>query len=255
MLRAIAEKLGRRRVFKRRLPSEFGGTPLYVSPDAQLKHLRLGLDAFDADLLRIASEETEPNSTIWDIGANVGVFAFAAASRALPGGYVLAVEPDGWLASIIRKSASLPENSRFAVQVLAAAVSDKVGTSTLLIAERGRASNALQGVGRDQMGGVRDRVAVPTVTLDHLLNSYPMPNFLKIDVEGAEYQVLQGATRMLSDVRPKIYVEVGSELSDLMTARLREHHYALLDPLSPKGRRTSMAKCAFNTLAVPQELL
>jgi FkbM family methyltransferase len=255
MLRRIAERLGRKKVFKRRLPSEFGATPLYISPDAQLKYLRFGRDAFDADLLRVASEEIEPNSTIWDIGANVGVFAFAAASRALPGGYVLAVEPDDWLASIIRKSASLPENGRLAVQVLAAAVSDKVGTSTLLIAERGRASNALQGIGRDQMGGVRDRVAVPTVTLDHLLNRYPIPDFLKIDVEGAEYQVLQGANRLLSLVRPKIYVEVGSELSDSVTAQLREHDYALLDPLSPQGRRTSMVKCAFNTLAVPKESL
>src|SRR5512134_1826498 len=156
MLRKIAERLGRKRVFKRSLPSEFGGTPLYISPDAQLKYLRVGRGAFDADLLRVASEEIVPNSTTWDIGANVGVFAFAAASRALPEGYVLAVEPDDWLANIICKSASLPENSRLAVHVLAAAVSDKVGTSTLLIAHRGRASNALQGVGRDQMGGVRD---------------------------------------------------------------------------------------------------
>ena len=255
MLRRIAERLGRKRVLKRRLPREFGGTPLYISPDAQLKYLRFGRGAFDADLLRLASEEIEPNSTIWDIGANVGVFAFAAASRALPGGYVLAVEPDDWLVNILRRSAALPENSRLAVQVLAAAISDKVGTRTLLIAERGRASNALQGVGRNQMGGVRDRVAVRTFTLDHLLDSYPMPHLLKIDVEGAEYQVLQGASRMLSDVRPKIYVEVGSDLSDSVTAKLREHDYALLDPMSPKNRRTSMVKCAFNTLAVPQESL
>jgi FkbM family methyltransferase len=255
MLRRIAERLGRKRVFRRRLPSEFGGTPLYVSPDAQLKYLRFGRGAFDADLLRVASEEIEPKSTIWDIGANVGVFAFAAASRALPGGYVLAIEPDDWLANIIRRSAALPENSRLAVQVLAAAISDKVGTKTLLIAQRGRASNALQGVGRNQMGGVRDRVTVQTCTLDHLLESYPMPDFLKVDVEGAEYQVLQGANRMLSEVRPKIYVEVGSELSDSVTAKLREYDYALLDPLSPRSQRTSMVKCAFNTLAVPEELL
>jgi hypothetical protein len=110
-------------------------------------------------------------------------------------------------------------------------------------------------VSGNQMGGVRDRVPVRTVTLDRLLDDYPTPDFLKIDVEGAEYQVLQGADRMLSDVRPKIYVEVGSELSDLVTARLSAHDYALLDPLSPKGRRTSMEKCAFNTLAVPRESL
>ena len=255
MLRRIAERLGRKRVLKRRLPREFGGTPLYISPDAQLKYLRFGRVAFDADLLRVATEEIEPNSTIWDIGANVGVFAFAAASRALPGGYVLAVEPDDWLVNILRRSAALPENSRLAVNVLAAAISNEVGTQTLLIAERGRASNALQGVGRNQMGGVRDRVPVRTFTLDHLLDSYPMPDLLKIDVEGAEFQVLQGASRMLSDVRPKIYVEVGSDLSDSVTAKLREHDYALLDPMSPKNRRTSMVKCAFNTLAVPQESL
>ena len=255
MFRKIAERLGRGRTLKRRLPGDFGKTPLYVSPDAQLKYLRLGHDAFDASLLRIAFEEIEPNSTVWDIGANVGVFAFAAASRALPGGYVLAVEPDIWLANIMRESAALSENRRLVVHVLAAAISNKVGISTLLIAQRGRASNALQGVGRNQMGGVRDRMPVPTLTLDHLLNSIPKPDFVKIDVEGAEHQVLEGSANLLSDVRPKIYLEVGSETLDSVTKTLRSHRYALLDPLSPKVKRMRMQQCAFNTLAVPEESL
>jgi len=56
MLRTMLERLSRGRSFKRRLPSRFGFTPLYVSPDARLKYLKLGEDAFDAELLRIVDE-------------------------------------------------------------------------------------------------------------------------------------------------------------------------------------------------------
>jgi FkbM family methyltransferase len=252
MLRTLAERLGRGRIVKRRLPREFGRTALFVSPDAQLKYLKPGAAAFDANLLRLAEEIVRADSIVWDIGANVGVFSFAAASLARAGS-VLAVEPDIWLARVVRRSAALKGNRRLDVRVLAAAASNVNGVATFLIARRGRASSALEAAGgRTEMGGVRERVVVPTLTLDTLLEHFDAPSVVKIDVEGAEHLVLQGAARLLRDVRPALIVEVGSEAREAATRILREAGYTLFDGDLPAGERGEIPACAFNTLAVPR---
>jgi FkbM family methyltransferase len=252
MLRTLAERLSRGRIIKRRLPREFGRTALFVSPDAQLKYLKPGAAAFDEGLLRLAKETVRADSVVWDIGANVGVFSFAAASLATKGS-VLAVEPDIWLARIVRRSASLKKNRTLGVRVLAAAASNANGVATFLIAGRGRASSALEAAGgRSEMGGIRERVVVPTLTLDTLLEHFDRPSVVKIDVEGAEDLVLEGAGKLLSDVRPTLLIEVGSEARGAATRILRKAGYVLFDGDLPPGERVEIPDCAFNTLAVPR---
>ena len=100
------------------------------------------------------------------------------------------------------------------ISVLPAAISDKNSIAKLCIAERGRASNALlEAKGRSQMGGVREINLVPTFTLDTLLTSFDKPNFVKIDIEGAELLAIEGATNLIKNVRPIFYIEVGREHS------------------------------------------
>jgi FkbM family methyltransferase len=254
-VRTIIERLSRGRYLKRRLPARFDHTPLYVSPDAQLKYLKPGNDAFDSELLKIVDEYVREDSVVWDIGANVGVFAFAAASVAKKGS-ALAVEADIWLAQLIRRSISLKENVGLDIQVLPSAIADKNGAATFLIAKRGRASNALEAVGgRSQAGGIRERVTVPTLTLDTLLDFFSPPTFAKIDVEGAEAMVLHGASRVLRDIRPTIYIEVGREADVEVTSVFRRNGYELFDGSAPVQEQEPAASCAFNTLAVPREKL
>jgi FkbM family methyltransferase len=82
-------------------------------------------------------ELVRPEMTVWDIGANIGLFSFAAASV---GARVLAVEADMWLANLIHRSVLL---NKLPVTVLPAAVSDHQGISRLHLSEQGRASNSL----------------------------------------------------------------------------------------------------------------
>ena len=49
-----------------------------------------------------------------------------------------------------------------------------------------------------------------SVTGDFLLDHWPAPDFVKMDVEGAELLALQGAGRLLEEVRPTFYIEVES---------------------------------------------
>ena len=252
LIRRLLEVICRNRSFKRRLPLEFGRTPLYVSPDAQLKYLTPRRMAFDEGLLRLAFEQVTLGTVVWDIGASIGVFSVCAAVRAGESGYVLAVEPDEWSANLLRKSASLPQNRNLRIAVLTGAAWNARGTQILTIAARGRASNALEAAGgRNQMGGARERVSVQATTLDSLLAEYPQPDLVKIDVEGAERQVLEGASRVLTEVRPRIYIEVGAALAEGITALLHAHNYALFDPSLPNWRHRQLARCVFNTLAIP----
>lgn len=250
MIRRLLERISRTRAFMRRLPDEFGRAPLYVSADAQLKFLRPGRIGLDAMLLDRVAEWITPEMRVWDIGANVGVFAVASAAR---NARVLALEPDPWLAALLRRSAALAENRHLDLWVLCAAASDHNGTATLQIAGRGRASNALEGFGGSQMGGVRERNLVPTLTMDTLMASWRRPDFVKIDVEGAEGLVLAGAARLLTEARPMFMIEVEQRRSATLAKLFAAYAYRLFDAEQPSQGRAPLTHCPFSTLALPAE--
>jgi len=249
ILRTIAELLSRRKVIKRKITVGGKSIPLLVTPDAQLKYLKLGAGAFDQDLIDIAEEYLKENCNVWDVGANVGVFTFAASSVAHKG-TVVSIEADIWLANILRKTAMFREYSNNAIYVLPVAISNENSIASFMVAARGRASNTLEAAGgRSQMGGVREKQYVPTITLDTLLNTFPPPDFVKIDVEGAEYMVLQGATSVINDIRPKFYVEVGSNVSDQILKIFQSAGYTAYDPHGNK----LIDNCTHNTFFFPEE--
>jgi hypothetical protein len=86
--------------------------------------------------------------------------------------------------------------------------------------------------------------------MDTLLEFFSPPNFLKIDVEGAEAMVLKGARRLLSEIHPTIYIEVGSEANDEVTAILKDNRYVLFDGSKPLQGQKPLPSCTFNTLAI-----
>ncbi|RXG85989.1 FkbM family methyltransferase [Bradyrhizobium vignae] len=251
-LRTALRQALRGRVFRRTLPAKYGGSSFYVAPESQLKYLRPGIAGFDLLLLEWAAEFVQLRSKVWDIGANVGVFTFAAAGFARKGA-VLALEPDPFLAHTLVRSCSLPTNSSFNVEVLAAAISSELGVATLEIARGGRASNALsQFAGdRSQFKGREATVNVPTLTLDWLLDRFGRPDLVKIDVEGAECAVLAGAEALLSAARPKIIIETDENSKNEVTSILQRHNYALYDAESG-APRTEVPCATFNTLAIPR---
>jgi len=116
------------------------------------------------------------------------------------------------------------------IYIVPAAVSNQNSIASFSVAARGRASNALASVGgRSQMGGVRERQYVPTLTLDTVLESFSSPDFIKIDVEGAECMVIQGATRIFSEIRPIFYIEVGKESSAQISDIFKQSDYCIFD--------------------------
>jgi FkbM family methyltransferase len=250
ILRTAVERLSRNVRLTRRLPSRVGGERIYVSPDASLKFWRWNLEKAEPRLFDWAQEFVREGDVVWDIGANVGLFAFSAASLAGASGYVLAVEADIWLAGLLRKSASRKSKRVAPVDVLPVAVSESLDVARFNIAARGRSTNYLDHTqGSTQTGGIRNSVMVMTITLDWLLERLPAPRILKIDVEGAEHQVLQGAQKLLSTVRPVILCEVSSGNAQQVGALLRSYGYELFDLDVNQQERKPLPFPSFNTLA------
>lgn len=235
-LRRLAEIASRGVVLRRRLPARFGSKTLYVSPECGLRYWRFDLGKIDPVLLDIAERHIRPGDVVWDVGANVGLFTFAAAHRAAR---VLAFEPDPWLADMLQRTAESFPN----VSVIRAAVADYCGAGELHIAARARGSNFLRGNGSSQSGGTRCLEKVKVVTLDSLCEI--PPNVLKIDVEAGELAVLRGAARLLTDCRPTIICEVAQENASAVTAYLRD--YNLFDA----ERGVPVNTAVWNTVAVP----
>jgi FkbM family methyltransferase len=252
MLRTMLERVSRGVVLRRRIPDDLGGHTLFVSPDSSLRYWHRDLNRIDPPLLDVVRDYVKPGNRVWDIGANVGLIGFAAAGRVGPAGHVLAVEADTWLVGLLRRSARERGPEHAAVEVLPMAVTDHAGIARFHIATRGRASNAVEGVGREMAGGTREVQLVPTTSLDGLLDEFEPPDFVKIDVEGAELGVLQGGAKVLSQHRPIVLCEVGKEARDAVTELLVGHRYALYDMKIPLDQRQKLSRAVWNTIAVPE---
>lgn len=221
-----------------------------MSPASALKFWYPNLERVDPSLLSAAGELVRPGDVVWDIGANVGLFTFAAAALAGPKGKVLALEPDIWLTGLLHRTVARNRKAWAPVDVLSVAASDQVGVCHLKIAARGRSSNFL-GEGNSQSGGARAVQSTLSVTLDWMLGIYLPPHVLKIDVEGAEALVLKGATRLLSEIRPRILCEVNDNSNSDVSAILKEFGYSLYDADQPKASRRELPSAVWNTIAYP----
>ena len=249
MLRKLVERLSRGTVLQRRLPMRSGGDRVYVSPDAALQYWKWNLETGSKLLFDFAEQYVRPGDVVWDIGANVGLFTFAAAYAAGPHGKIVAVEADVFLVELLHKSVAARSRDRAEVMVLPVAVSDDIAIAQFHIARRGRSTNHLAcSEGSTQTGGVRETNSVMTITLDWLANQLAPPRVLKIDVEGAESRVLQGAEQILVRTKPVVLCEISEQNADTCTQFLRAHGYTLYDFDRPD--RAKIARASFNTLAV-----
>jgi FkbM family methyltransferase len=247
-LRAVLERLSHRVVVRRRLPAPFTRARIYASTEGGLRYLRPSMGKVDPVLLRLAAETVSPGDTVWDIGANLGLFSFAAAVAAGRGGRVLSVEPDVVLVRMLRRSASAsPDHAP--VDVLPAAVTDQCGVVRFCIAKRNRSTSHVDGFGTTQTGGVRATELVPAFSLDWLAEHFPPPDVLKIDVEGAEGLVLSGATAVLRG-HPRIICEVARENAPVVRDLLAGSGYTLYDGELPVSQRSPVDQASPNTLAV-----
>jgi FkbM family methyltransferase len=246
--RGLAEQTTHRLVLRRRLPAPFGEVKIYASSEGGLRYLRPSLSGVDPTLLQLVADVVRPGHNVWDIGANLGLFSFAAAAASGPRGHVLAVEPDATLVELLRRTAA-SNGGHAQVDVMPVAVADELGVGRFNIARRNRSTSYLDGFGTSQTGGVRSTQLVPAVSLNWLAANFRRPDVIKIDVEGAELKVLDGGADVLRDT-PALICEVAGHSAAAVAQLLISHGYTLYDGALPAGERIPVTAAPPTTLAL-----
>lgn len=250
-VRSLLETATRRVVLRRRLPPDFSRAPIFVSPSAGLRYLFKPMHDVDPMLLSLVREFVKPGAVVWDVGANVGLLSMSSACAAGPTGNIIAFEPDAWLVQLLRRSAQAQSHACAPITVVPAAVAAQVAARTFVLAQRSSATNHLDGYGSTQTGGARERITVMAVTCDWLLTQFPAPDVLKIDVEGAEMEVLKGAAGLFEKHRPVVLIEVGEDTSPAVTKFFRDRGYRLFDADAPGPNRAEIEAATWMTIAQP----
>lgn len=171
-------------------------------------------------------QHVREGTVFFDVGAHVGFHTLAATVR---GAHVIAFEAAPDTAAILREHVRL-NNAH--VQVIEAAVGDREGTISFFVND-GTMSASITRKAVDELAPQKfehpaREVTVPTVTLDR----YGPADLVKIDVEGAEHRVLQGATGILdSDARILL------EIHPLQLEAAGSSENAVLELLAAHGRR------------------
>ena len=134
-------------------------------------------------------------STFWDIGANVGVYSMYAAAK---GDRVFAFEPAAMNYSILTKNIEL--NGFINCLAYPIAISDKAAFNILNM------TTTIVGKGGNTIGNNEYtffKSGCVSFTVDELIHNkfVPMPTYMKIDVDGVEDKVLQGAQNTLSKIK------------------------------------------------------
>ena len=155
----------------------------------------------EAALRWVLRQRLPPGGVMFDVGANVGELTALAAQLVTATGHVYAFEPGPDNVARLRERFKTATN----VTIVAAAVSHSAGEATLFMDRRDtrRHSLAAQNVGKAGKAEV-----VAQVALDAYRQAVTRLDVIKIDAQGAEPHILNGARGLLESFRPALVFEL-----------------------------------------------
>jgi FkbM family methyltransferase len=207
-----------------------GRFPFYVDAEDRQIVPNLALDGFwEAWNTLAIARRVRPGWRVVDVGANHGYFTLLLADLVGPEGHVVAFEPMPRLFDLLSRNV---EVSGFAARVtlVPAAAGARDGSAELAV-DRHKSGEGSVVVRRAAAGAPRP---VPMRRLDGAVGG-PV-HFMKVDAEGADYEVLEGARGLLDD---------GA------TSVLFEHHAAFY--ADPRGRLERLLADGFRLAHVNEE--
>jgi FkbM family methyltransferase len=222
------------------------GAKLVLAPDSLDVYatMRLEQNAWDYHDFLLCYSAVLDGGTFYDIGANVGYFAIEMAKLTNDRVGVCAFEPQPALATAIEASIQL--NGFRNIRLFNCLVGDKEQAACLFMAAASIHASAVDDSGRGSTHKVPNRM----ISLDGLMDgTVPAPDMIKLDVEGSEHLVLQGARQTLRNYKPHLFIEYMSEADP--NFRVRREIESLLKNMGEyqlygdPGQRVLKRECAF----------
>jgi FkbM family methyltransferase len=186
----------------------------------------------ELDSMRLLARLIQPGSTILEAGGHIGYLSIYFAKLCGRSGQVIVFEPDPVNLGYLRRNvAELPQ-----IQVVECAIAASSGTRTLFVESLTGQNNSLYSdyepfkcnvasSGIDTAG--YQTISVEAITIDDYCKRTDMRiDFIKIDIEGAEFEALNGMQRLASSEPPILMVEV-TRNADEVFAWLDSHRYQI----------------------------
>jgi FkbM family methyltransferase len=173
------------------------------------RRIRLSVVAGNLRMHRLLDRFVRPGATVVDVGANIGYNAIHAARLAGPRGRVFAVEPTPDNLDVLRRNLAAAALANVVVAPVAAGRA--AGMRKLFVRGARSAVNSL--FADSCYAAVTDVFEVPVVPLDELVAG--TADVVKIDVEGAELDVLEGMPRLLNAGPGALIVEWHPKLQSM----------------------------------------
>ncbi len=159
------------------------------------------IGTYEAETIGQALKELKTGDVFYDLGANAGYFSLAAAKKVGNTGIAYAFEPMPENIDFLEKH--IEANSVPNIEIIPVAVADKEGSVRFTTGNNLSANTYKESSANYKPNS--DFIDVPTDTLDNLVygpKGLRKPSYIKIDVEGAEFDVLKGARKLLQEERP-----------------------------------------------------
>ncbi len=176
------------------------------------------------DEIRFVRKLLQAGQTAIDVGANYGVYTLSMAGLVGPSGRIYSFEPDPATATLLRESTAI--NGYEQVEVIERAVSDSKRRSYFRIENNSELNRLLDESEAESSDG-----GVDVTTLDDCRKEFGWGavDFIKIDAEGQEPQVVRGAPGLLSEASPLVMAEYkhGQEIN-----------YAVIEEFNRLGYKT-----------------
>jgi FkbM family methyltransferase len=195
------------------------GLSISLSVTSETEHFRADTYATkEPETLDWLDTELRPHDVLWDIGANIGLYSLYAAKRC-PEARIYAFEPESLNFSQLQRNLAL--NRCVNVLPHRLCIADHVRLGLLHVSKR-EAGASLYSFGRPEPwseagGGSQECQAV---SIDALVveENWPCPTLLKIDVDGLEQEILDGAWKTLQSGRIRsILIEVDAPKGEALT--------------------------------------
>jgi FkbM family methyltransferase len=165
---------------------------------------------YESENIRFLKDHIAPGAVVFDVGAHLGLMSVIASQLATESGKVYAFEPSPATHRLLQKVIRL--NSGYApILPFALAITNQKGQLKFYESEvPGSNSNSLV----EKHHANRVAIEIPCTSLDEFVKEEQITNvsMIKIDAEGSELEVLQGARQLLLTQKPKLILAVHPRL-------------------------------------------
>jgi len=182
-----------------------GGVTVCLPADIDLltPYVLLEQEDWFEDEIKFIRRLLRPGMVAVDIGANYGVYTLTAAAAVTESGKVWAFEPARTTAEFL--GCSIRENQLDHIQLIQAGVSDHSGAGLLTLNVDSELNAIVSG---DADSGSCEKIALTTLDEWGEQNGWPAVDFIKIDAEGHENNIITGGREFFARQSPLIMYEI-----------------------------------------------